>query len=102
MRAKSLLSLFACSSSPLRSGSLGSDIGLDLLDLCAKRLEDVLRDRVLARLHLALGALGRPALAARLEDGARAGLLRFGRVEEPDRDLHRLHLRHQLADERAE
>src|SRR5215467_14645461 len=59
----SLCSFCACFISAFKSGILPLDIGLDLLDLCAKRLQDVLGDRMLARLGLALGALGGGLLA---------------------------------------
>src|SRR4051812_22537693 len=55
--ATSVWSFCACFISALRSGIFPLDIGLDLLDGGAKRLQHVLRDRVLARFFLALGLL---------------------------------------------
>src|SRR5690242_18117229 len=80
-------SFCACFIRALRSGIFGLDIGLDLLDLRSERLEDVLGDRVLASLGLALGPLGVGLLARRLDD--RPGRQRLGlrRVEHADGDL---------------
>src|SRR5262245_49060740 len=88
-RCTSPWSFCACCISALRSGILGLDIGLDLLDLRAKCLEHVLGDRVLARLDLALAALGGDALARRLEhrSGAAWALRRLDGIEQPNADL---------------
>src|SRR5215831_14264562 len=80
-------SFCACFISALRSGIFPLDIGLDLLDLGAKRPQNVLGDRMLARLGLALGALRRRLLARRFDDRARRRLLRLGLVEHADADL---------------
>src|SRR5690348_1802345 len=64
-------SFCACFISAFRSGILGLDIGLDLLDLRSERLEHVLGDRMLARFGLALRSLGVRLLARRLDDRAR-------------------------------
>src|SRR5689334_1085059 len=70
-----------------RSGILGSDIGLDLLDRGPEGLEDELGGGVLARLGFALAALLGGALAGGLEHRARArGRARLLRREEPDRE----------------
>src|SRR5690242_3915572 len=87
-RATSPWSFCACFMREFRSGILPLDIGLDLLDLGAKRLEHVLRDRVLAGLGLAAVALGGRLLARGLEHGARGGVLRG--IDQLDRDLRRL------------
>src|SRR5689334_6111596 len=97
--ARSPWSFCACFIRSPRSGVLGLDFGLVLLELRAEGLEHVLVDRVLARLDLALGSRGRAGLAAGLDDRARAGLPGLRRVERPHRDLHRLHLRNLLADD---
>src|SRR6478735_8134240 len=79
--ATSPWSFWACFISAPRSGIFPLDIGFDLLDRSAKRLQDVLRDRVLARFLLALRARRRLVLARRLDDRARGQGLGFGRVE---------------------
>src|SRR4051812_36300392 len=95
-------SFWACFIRALRSGIFPLDIGLDLLDLGAKGLEDVLRDRVGAGLGLALGALRRRALAGGLEDRARPRGLRLARVEQPDRDLDVRELGAERVDDRGQ
>src|SRR5215470_6937183 len=79
-------SFCACFISALRSGIFPLDIGLDLLDLGAKRPQNVLGDRMLAGLGLALAALGRRTLLAGLEDRPRARGVRLSGVEQPDAD----------------
>src|SRR5262245_64235108 len=78
--ATSAWSFCACFISALRSGIFPLDIGLDLLDLGAKRLEHVLGDRMFARLGLALASLGGGLVARRLQDGPRTGARRLGVV----------------------
>src|ERR1051325_1324516 len=100
--ATSAWSFWACFISALRSGIFPLDIGLDLLDLGAKRPEDVLGDRMLARLGLALAALRRRALLRGLEHRARARSARLAGVEEPDRDPDAALRRTEAAHDRAE
>src|SRR5262245_29269411 len=95
-------SFCACFISALRSGIFPLDIGLDLLDLGAKRPEDVLGDRMLARLGLALGALCRRALLGGLEHRARARGARLAGVEQPDRDPDVALRRPEAAHDRAQ
>src|SRR5690242_4344288 len=100
--AMSPWSLCACFISALRSGIFPLDIGFYLLDLSAERLQHVLRDRMLARLELALGSLLRAPLARRLEHRARRDALRFGGIEQPHRQLDVRERRPELADDAAE
>src|ERR1700710_1706030 len=85
--------------SALRSGIMPLDIGFDLLDRSAESLQDVLGNRVLAGLGLALVALGGCTRAGRLGERAsgRRGRLRVG--EQPDLDLE---LHAELREDRLE
>src|SRR4051812_28143113 len=95
-------SFWACFISALRSGIFPLDIGLDLLDLGAKRLQHVLGDRMLAGLGLALGSLRRRPLPGGLEDRARRALGRLAGVEHAEGDPQALERRAQGADDRAD
>src|SRR5689334_20238104 len=75
---------WACFISALRSGIFPLDIGFDLLDVGAKRLEHVLGDRMLAGLALALRSLDRRSLARVLDQRARTRGARLAGVEQPD------------------
>src|SRR6476660_8332937 len=81
--ATSPWSFCACFMSALRSGILGLDIGLDLLDRSTKGLQHVTGDRMLASFFLALRALGVLALARRLDERTRRRVLGFRGVEHP-------------------
>src|SRR4051794_3020994 len=87
--ATSAWSFWACFINAPRSGIFPLDIGLDLLDLGPKRLDDVLGDRMLAGLGLAPGALAGGALAGCLEHAARRIGFDLARRERADRDLRR-------------
>src|SRR5678810_939136 len=73
MRATSPWIFCAACMSPLMSGILKSDIGLDLLDAGAEGVEDDLGQRVLACLVLAPRRLLAPAVVSRLDDRAGRG-----------------------------
>src|SRR5215467_1564426 len=101
-RCTSPWSFCACFISALRSGIFPLDIGLDLLDLSAKRPQDMLGDRMLARLGLAPRALRRRALLGGLEDGSGIRGGRLAGVEQPDADPDAALRRAQAAHDRAE
>src|SRR5215468_3144078 len=101
-RCTSPWSFWACFIRALRSGIFPLDIGLDLLDLRAKRLQDVLGDRMLACLGLALAPLCRGPLPGGLQHRARPGGARLAGVEQLDRDPNTLLSGPQAADDRAE